>query len=241
MSNFVKLGIDNKEEIDGFQDLENKFIDEMESAFVSQMHLLFAGLESMTPQEVNSAINDRFEASFSVIEQTLTAAMIDFFREGTQYTDSLISDVIPNFSTQDVDIEEIRQYVKESMDKIKETSRKRLLALLALFLGGAYSISWLIEQYMKIVVGNRASAIINYESIRLFNIGIIRVSEMSGFVINLIWNTVGDDRVCPICKPRDGLLYPVSFAPAIPAHFGCRCRWGIVVDKRRIINVYLGF
>lgn len=239
--NIVKLGNDNKEEIEGFQDLENVFIEQMENAFVAQMDLLFAGLEGLSQQEIYNAINERFESSFTQIEEVLTSAMFAFFKEGSQYTDSLISTVIPNFSTQDLDIEEIREYVRESMLKIKETSRKRLVALLAIFISGTYSLSWLIEQYVKMVISNRASVIINYESIRIFNIGVVRISEKSGFVINLIWNTVGDDRVCPICKPRDGLIYPIQYAPAIPAHFGCRCRWAIVVDKRRIINVYLGF
>ena len=44
----------------------------------------------------------------------------------------------------------------------------------------------------------------------------------------LVWVTVGDDRVCPICEPRHMKMYKTTwFLPRMPAHAGCRCVWQI--------------
>ena len=44
----------------------------------------------------------------------------------------------------------------------------------------------------------------------------------------LVWVTVGDDRVCPICEPRHMKLYKTTwFLPRMPSHLGCRCVWQI--------------
>ena len=37
------------------------------------------------------------------------------------------------------------------------------------------------------------------------------------------WNTAADERVCAECVPRNGMIYPLQFAPRIPAHYNCRC------------------
>lgn len=35
--------------------------------------------------------------------------------------------------------------------------------------------------------------------------------------------TAKDERVCSICSPRDGNIYPLANAPRLPAHYNCRC------------------
>lgn len=37
------------------------------------------------------------------------------------------------------------------------------------------------------------------------------------------WVTEQDDRVCKVCGPRDGKVYPIDKVPPQP-HWGCRCR-----------------
>lgn len=37
------------------------------------------------------------------------------------------------------------------------------------------------------------------------------------------WITAHDEKVCVICVPRDGKIYPLKYAPKIPAHYNCRC------------------
>lgn len=41
-------------------------------------------------------------------------------------------------------------------------------------------------------------------------------------VKKLIWNTEKDDRVCPICRERNGKEYSIDNLPTKP-HYGCRC------------------
>lgn len=39
------------------------------------------------------------------------------------------------------------------------------------------------------------------------------------------WSTAQDEKVCPICAPRDGLLYSeLEIRYSYPAHPNCRCR-----------------
>lgn len=40
------------------------------------------------------------------------------------------------------------------------------------------------------------------------------------------WSTAGDDRVCPICKPLEGVVLTIDEARGlIPRHPNCRCTW----------------
>lgn len=40
------------------------------------------------------------------------------------------------------------------------------------------------------------------------------------------WSTAGDDRVCPLCKPLEGIVLKTSEATGmIPRHPNCRCAW----------------
>jgi SPP1 gp7 family putative phage head morphogenesis protein len=40
------------------------------------------------------------------------------------------------------------------------------------------------------------------------------------------WVTAGDDRVCPLCQPLDGVIFTVEEARGlIPRHLRCRCSW----------------
>lgn len=37
------------------------------------------------------------------------------------------------------------------------------------------------------------------------------------------WTTVGDERVCPICGPFAGRVWPIGEGPSPPLHPNCRC------------------
>ena len=37
------------------------------------------------------------------------------------------------------------------------------------------------------------------------------------------WVTEDDEKVCEICKPRDGVIYQIEDFPILPAHWHCRC------------------
>ena len=42
-------------------------------------------------------------------------------------------------------------------------------------------------------------------------------------VIYEVWQTSGDERVCPVCGPLAGREYEVGIGPMPPLHHGCRC------------------
>lgn len=54
----------------------------------------------------------------------------------------------------------------------------------------------------------------------------------------LVWITVGDDRVCPICEPRHLRRYrPTWFLPNMPAHAGCFLKDTLVDTGRGLIPI----
>lgn len=48
-------------------------------------------------------------------------------------------------------------------------------------------------------------------------------AENSDVVEGEQWVATLDDRTCPICGPRDGVVYPLGQSVRPPAHFNCRC------------------
>jgi hypothetical protein len=45
------------------------------------------------------------------------------------------------------------------------------------------------------------------------------------------WTTAGDDRVCELCAPHDGEIYPIEeFYSLLPVHSRCRCTSTLLTD-----------
>jgi len=61
--------------------------------------------------------------------------------------------------------------------------------------------------------------------------------EQSGVVDLFEWETVRDDRTCPICLPLHGRQFALRGDMRPPAHIGCRCHVKPVVpdeNRRRL-------
>jgi hypothetical protein len=61
----------------------------------------------------------------------------------------------------------------------------------------------------------------------------VKVLGSTGGATYMEWVTMGDDRVCPLCrensqKGNNGRFNPEWFTPMMPVHPGCRCQWMIV-------------
>ena len=69
----------------------------------------------------------------------------------------------------------------------------------------------------------RAKRIAVTEATRLFAEGNKLAVRDDDAVGGLSWETAEDERVCPICAPRHGRVWPKGSFPAIPAHVNCRC------------------
>ena len=58
------------------------------------------------------------------------------------------------------------------------------------------------------------------------------VAEAEGAV--LMWKTMEDPEVCPLCEELEGSTYaPGEVKPDMPLHLNCRCYWLIVFEEGR--------
>lgn len=69
---------------------------------------------------------------------------------------------------------------------------------------------------------NAADRLIRTETSKFYNAAAIDSYKEAG-VEEIEWLTEKDDRTCRVCGPKNGLRYPVSMPPEIPAHPRCRC------------------
>ena len=71
------------------------------------------------------------------------------------------------------------------------------------------------------VVSSRAEVIARTESLRSYGVARDERFKAAGTTWVRFWATV-DDRTCPVCRPRAGLLYPLGQVQT-PVHPQCRC------------------
>lgn len=73
----------------------------------------------------------------------------------------------------------------------------------------------------------RAKTIVNTEIVRVHAEGALDALEKLGVVdieVEVEWSTAGDGKVCPLCKPLQGLVIPLKKARGMfPRHPNCRC------------------
>lgn len=77
-------------------------------------------------------------------------------------------------------------------------------------------------------IGNsRAMVLVDTEVIRANAEGALDVLEAFGIThvsVNVEWSTRGDKKVCPLCKPLEGIIMPIKKARGMfPRHPRCRC------------------
>ena len=70
----------------------------------------------------------------------------------------------------------------------------------------------------------RTETIVRTETLRAYNQGRLKFFEQVG-VKYVIWLSVGDKRMCPVCRELDGNRYLLSRMPGIPRHAQCRCSY----------------
>ncbi len=246
MASFSTLGFDDTEELQVLLDEESKYEEKINSALLAQSLALFGtDAEIQDKREFQGEVLSKFDASADELKEVLADAILAYALLGLQYAGDLLSQLIPGFSIEDYKDEVQRWAVGRaalSFDLVQKTSRKRLEVALAAFVAGTLSLDALIKQYNSVAADlERASLINETESINAFNMAIVILARAVGFVVALKWVTSKDEKVCPVCRPRHGMVYPVNSAPSIPSHHGCRCFWALVVDRRKIITQYLGF
>ena len=132
------------------------------------------------------------------------------------------------------------QFAKEyRYDKIKgitDTTMKQVQEAMTDWINSGDPLSSLEDILTPIFGEVRAQMIAATEITRIFAEGNASAWESTGFVSQQKWMTNRDDRVCPICGPRDGQLYNLKdpeFTP--PAHVRCRCWMNPVVDVEAVL------
>lgn len=221
MSNFITLGM-NGEPVEIDSELEIKIAE----IFNSQYEYIFSVDEGDYIK--------RLDESFNEVKAALIALLMPYIFSGAKYAIDLIRGEFPGY---DEDVTEellatFSEHIEESLRKIHETTRRRLIALLQV------SPNLTFENYKTAVIGNRPFVINEYEGVFLFNRGIIEILKKTRFVYFVKWNTSRDEKVCKICKPLDGVIMPVAQATIPPIHFGCRCKLAFVLDKRLLMRRY---
>lgn len=112
------------------------------------------------------------------------------------------------------------QFKNEVLSAIHGTTRERVEAVLSEWDGDDLVV--LVALLAPIFSEARADMIAITETTRAFQNGNMMAWLATGYVSMHQWNTQNDERVCPICSPKDGKIYPIG-GEAPPAHPNCRC------------------
>lgn len=93
----------------------------------------------------------------------------------------------------------------------------------------ARDIARSMNQAISKITKNRALTIARTEIIRAHAEGQLDALENLGVTeigVMVEWSTTGDDRVCPLCQPLDGIVVKVKEARGmLPRHPNCRCAY----------------
>lgn len=115
-----------------------------------------------------------------------------------------------------------RQYSYELVGELNETSRQLLRDEIARWMESGEELERLVERLTPQFGEGRARVIATTEVTRGYAQGNLMGWRRRGGVTRFRWHTAVDQRVCPICGPRDGEEYGLG-AETPPAHPRCRC------------------
>lgn len=132
-------------------------------------------------------------------------------------------------------IDYAKQYRYSLIKGITDTTREQTQNAVAGWLQSGQSLDVLEQQIAGIFSEGRAHSIAITETTRVVAEGNAMVWKSTGFVNRVRFNTVVDDRVCPLCEPLDGEEFDVDdYGHKPPIHTGCRCFNTPVVDEEAV-------
>lgn len=130
-----------------------------------------------------------------------------------------------------------RQYRYEWISKITETTRTQTQTLIADWIRSGQPLSALEAQLAPVFGSVRAQMIAVTEVTRVFQESNVMVFENTGFVSQVEYHTVRDERVCPLCSPLDGQQLPLrDKSKHPPRHVRCRCFTTPVLDVSAVLR-----
>lgn len=125
-------------------------------------------------------------------------------------------------------------YSFELVKGIVDTTRDTLRSQIRGFFEDQRTIGDLRDSIGRLFGPVRASMIAITETTRAASKGEEAFADelrKLGLRVTHIWHTSRDDDVCKICKPRNGKRQGDGWQELPPAHIGCRCWTGAVVDN----------
>lgn len=125
-----------------------------------------------------------------------------------------------------------RQYKYQLISKINDTTRNGTQRTIFEWMQDNTDKLTLAALLALIFSDARARMIARTEVTRIFALGNSAVWQSVG-VRRVKWNTARDERVCPICAPRDGIVIGINdLSNFPPIHQNCRC-WLEPIDERK--------
>lgn len=118
------------------------------------------------------------------------------------------------------------QYTYDLVRKITETTRQALQRVIPRATAEGWTNAQIAEALAPYFSEARARMIAVTETTRAYSAGVEiaqRVLADDGVKTRLVWRTARDERVCPICGPRDGKPRGKGWDDLPPAHPNCRC------------------
>jgi SPP1 gp7 family putative phage head morphogenesis protein len=128
-----------------------------------------------------------------------------------------------------------REYRYEWITRLTETTRTQTQRAVGDWIQSGAPLDALEQVLSKTFGPVRAQMIAATETTRVYATANTDAWQSTGLVEEVRWNTGRDELVCPICKPRDGKLYPVGDTSARPpGHIRCRCYVTPVVSNEAL-------
>ena len=164
-------------------------------------------------------------------EDALWAVLVALYIETLMQGVDGGTDILPPELQPLVDVDKINanavaqsaDFKRGVLDNIHATTRRQVEDAVAKWeeTGGG-DMNVLSAMLSPIFSDARAEMIAVTETTRAFDAGNRMAWAATGYISFHQWNTQKDERVCPICGPKDGKVYHLT-GEKPPAHPRCRC------------------
>ena len=210
--------------------LEGKSAKTLRQAFLEMYETLYPGAMTFEDDAARLAEMERLIRTDSKVRDAIERMLVDSADLGVSVAVSQLEGVgygmdwtMPNTQAR----EWAKQYAGTLVQGIDQTNLNTLREAAARWIGNGEPLQSLIDDLAPLFGRSRAEMIASTEITRAYHTANEIAWRESGVVGEKIWETVGDERTCPICGALHGETAPLgqpfrgSYDP--PAHPRCRC------------------
>lgn len=222
----VTIGNMNGEQDLGLSGLEEDGAVSLSAAFDTQLDAIENEEEAIAAIQGNS----------KALEDALFVMMLAFADFGVTQASKKIMKYIPTFDAEAASLM-ARQFAAtravEAFRLIQDSTTRKVNSLLTEYRQiNKPEKGWFMSELRKFVSDTRAKTIAENESMVVVRQAERIVYENARQVELVRWVSAADERVCSVCGPRHGRVYPLISAPRSPAHVRCRCALLPMVNTR---------